>query len=351
MRLPVLLAAGSLLLVAGCLNEFQEPTEPHHVMVSKLELSPARVLSQDVVLNVTTILDNRGGGESGHVRLTVKAFSENTGFLLTENATTVGVLPGDTTRPVSVGVVVPREGSIRVEVTLYEDDLARPPAFISARNLQALEPEVLDTGLRISDLDFIVRGVVPGPGAGPNATGNRSGGRATIQADLYVTNEGRGPSEDLRVQVKAREVSTRLVSDVAWTDTGVIQPGTTVIRSVNVTVPDGYNYVFEILTWRGDVIVARSEGIVQLAPTFQRPKDQEVVAGDPNLLDFVTSPYPPTTAPTPASEWNRGHPGGGGLAGDGVPAPEVPGFGAGLLVAALVAAATILAARRRRQSP
>lgn len=335
MRVRALLVLLPALLAAGCLNDFPEPTRPHHVQIGKLELSPEQVLSQDVVLNVTAILDNRGGGGSGQLRLVAKAFSENTGFLLADEEVAVGVLPGDTTRPVSLRLTVPREGSVRFDVTLLEDDLARQQSSISARNLQALEPEVLDTGLRISDVDFLVRGVTPGPGA--NGTGNRSGQRATIQADLYVTNEGRGPSEDLRVQVKAREVSTRLVSDAAWATTGVIDAGTTVIRSANLTVPDGYNYVFEILTWRGDVIVARHEGVVQLAPTFERPKDQEVVAGDPNVLDFVT----PTTSPTFF--------GGDRLGGSGpgpTPAPEVPGFGAGALVVALLAA-TVLLARRR----
>ena len=327
------LAALLLLLAAtaGCLNEFEDP---HHLRITTLEISPARVLSQEVVLNVTAFVDNRGGGDSGPVRLHAKAFGDATGFLLAEQETEVGVVGGDTTRAVPMTLQVPREGGVRIDVVLFEEDLGRQTASVHARNLGALQPEVLDTGLRVSDVDFVVRDVAPGT--------NRTGGRATIQTDLYVTNEGTQPSEDLRVQVKAREMSTSLVSDVAWVGTGAIAPGTTVIRSVNLTVPEGYNYVFEILTWRGEVIVARSEGTVQLAPTFVKPKDQEVVTENPNVRDFLS----PTHAPPPGgAEWSSG-----GIAGSGnrAPSPEVPGPGAGLALLAALAASALILLRRRR---
>lgn len=327
------------LALSGCIRDFDETGEHSFVRIASLELSPERVLSQHVVLNVTAILDNRGGGESDRVRLEAKAFSEETGFLLEETEAAVGELPSDTTRPVPMTLRVPREGSARIDVSLFVDDLGIQRYSVVARNLGNLEPEVLDTGLRISDVDFIVRGLDAGAG------GNRSGARATIQTDLYVTNEGEAASEDLRVQVKAREAATRLVSDVAWVDTGQVAPGATVIRSVNVTVPDGYNYVFEILTWRGETVVARSEGVVQLGPTtYVKPKDQEVVTERPNVADFLTP-----VSGTPTGDYVGGRSGGSGaIAGSGnAPAPEVPGFGAALLVVALLSAVLILRLRRR----
>lgn len=335
MRLRLLALLVALAASAGCLNTFEEPEQPHFVRIVNVELSPARVLSQEVVLNVTSFLDNRGGGSTGSLRLHAKAFDEATNFLIAETETVVGALPGETTRAVPVQLTIPRGGGVRIDVVLYEDDLGLQTASVIARNLGSLEPAVLDTGLRISDVDFIVRDVTGG--------GNDTGARATIQTDLYVTNEGDDPSEDLRVQVKAREISTRLVTDVAWVGTGTISPGATVIRSVNLTVPEGFNYAFEILTWRGEVVVARSEGVVQLAPTYVKPKDQEVVTEAPNVRNFLQ----PTHAP-PSGDFN----GRGGLAGMGnegaPPAPEVPGFGAGLVVLAALAASSVILLRRRR---
>ncbi|HWH07837.1 MAG TPA: hypothetical protein VNX21_01470 [Candidatus Thermoplasmatota archaeon] len=331
MRAVALLVLALPVALAGCLNEH---APPHHLRVLGLDVQPARVLSSDVVLNVTASLDNRGGGETGDVRLGVKAYSEEKGFLLAENESRVGVLPGDTTRAVSIHVTVPREGSARVEVTVFEDDQGQLSASVTARNLQTLEPEVFDTGLRISDVDFLVQRV----------DGNGNASRATIQTDLYLTNEGDDVSENLRLQVKAREISTRLVADVQWLETGGVQAGATVIRSVNLTVPDRYNYAFEILTWRGDVIIARSQDYVQLAPTFEKPKDTEVVTTDANVRDFLS----PTMTPDSRGSWN-------GAAGGsysptpsyeaGTPAPRVPGFTAAAV--ALAVGAALLLARRR----
>lgn len=333
MRAAALLALALPVALAGCLNEY---APPHSLRVLGLDVQPAQVLSSEVVLNVTANLDNRGGGATGQVRLVAKAYSEEKGFLLAEEEVHVGTIPGDTTRAVPVQVTVPREGSARVEVTVYEDDLGQMTASVTARNLQTLEPEVVDTGLRISDVDFLVQRV----------DGSGNGTRATIQTDLYLTNEGKDVSENLRLQVKSRELSTRLVADVQWLETGGVLAGTTVIRSVNLTVPDRYNYVFEILTWRSDVIVARSEDYVQLAPTFEKPVDTDVVTTDPNVRDFMSPtftyggeartekssdgyPYSPG-APTPEGS---------------VPAPQVPGFTAAAL--ALAVGAALFLARRR----
>ena len=308
---------------AGCLNEFEEPEKPHFVRIANIDVQPERVLSQDVLLNVSVTLDNRGGGASDPIRLEAKAYSEERGFLLVTNETDVGSVSGDTTREVPLGLRVPREGGVRIEVVLFEADLGKERASVTARNLGSLAPEVFDTGLRVSDVDFLVA-----------ETTNESGStRARIETLLYVTNEGDSGSEDLQVQVKAREVQTGLVADVGWVGTGSVAPAATVIRSVNLTVPDGYNYVFEIVMWRGQTIVARSEGTVQLAPTFVKPTGTEIVTTDPKVDDFVSrGPTPGTAAP--------------GFHGGGTPAPAVPGPSALALLLALGAGALVL--RRRR---
>ncbi len=325
MRAPLLLLLAGLAASAGCLRSFEPP---HEIAIDRLDLKPDRVMSQEVLLNLTTVLTGRGSGAASNVSLQAKAYSEDTGFLLAESETPVGDLAGETTHAVSQLLSVPRSGGVRLDVRLFEGDAARGGASISARNLQSLEPNVLDTGLRIGDVDFLVR----------NATNDT---KPRIETDLYVTNEGSQPSEDLRVQVKAREVTTRLVADTQWVETGAIAPGATVIRAVNLTVPDHYNYVFEIVTWRGESIVARTEGNVQLAPTFEKPKDQELVVTQPNLNDFVTAT--PTTIAYDASK-PGGYASGPAIA---TPSAKVPGLG---LAAGLAAAgAAALALRRWRQ--
>lgn len=319
---------------AGCLREYEDP---HHLRVVNIDLAPARVLARELTLGVNVTLDNRGGGATGNVELIAKAYSESTGFLLAEDRNAVGTIPGDTTREIPMRVQVPREGSVRVDVSVLEDGQGQQSASVHARNLGVLEPEVVDTGVRVSGIDFVVTSI-DGEGTGRNDTDSA---RVRVQSDLYLTNEGNAPSEALRVQVKAREVTTQLVADVAWLDAAGIVPGSTSIRSVNLTVPDGYNYVFEILTWRGDVIVARNEGTVQLAPTFQKPADQDVVTTNPDVRDFL-SPTRPTTGAA-GDGYGQGNSLGG--SGPGMPEPEVPGVAAPLV--ALVAGLAAIFWRRR----
>jgi hypothetical protein len=57
-----------------------------------------------------------------------------------------------------------------------------------------------------------------------------------------------------------------LLADKIWTQTGEIKPESTVIRSVNLTIPDQYNYIVEVLIWNNDTIVKRGEGYIQLNP-------------------------------------------------------------------------------------
>ena len=66
--------------------------------------------------------------------------------------------------------------------------------------------------------------------------------------------------------VKVREMDAGLLADKVWTQTGEIKPETTVIRSVNLTMPDQYNYIVEVLIWNNDTIVKRGEGYIQLSP-------------------------------------------------------------------------------------
>ena len=328
MRALLLLALLALLAsAAGCLREFEDP---HQLRVVNIDLAPARVLARELTLAVNVTLDNRGGGDTGDVQLVAKAYSESTGFLLAEDRVDVGRIPGDRTREVPMQLQVPREGSVRVDVSVLEDGQGQQAASVFARNLGVLEPEVVDTGVRVSGIDFVVTGV-DGEGAGGD-NGTRAT-RVRVQTDLYLTNEGSAASEALRVQVKAREVTTQLVADVAWLDAAGVRPGSTSIRSVNLTVPDGYNYAFEILTWRGDVIVARNEGTVQLAPTFERPADRDVVTTDPDVRDFLAPKGPTTSAPTPH-----------GVA----PEPEVPGLAAPAVALAAGLAAIFWRRRTRR---
>jgi hypothetical protein len=98
-------------------------------------------------------------------------------------------------------------------------------------------------------------------------------GKVLVESDIYITNEGRETSSDFLMLVKVREMDAGLLADKVWTQTDEIKPEATVIRSVNLTMPDQYNYIVEVLIWNNDTIVRRGEGYIQLNPAVE-VKDQ-----------------------------------------------------------------------------
>jgi len=95
------------------------------------------------------------------------------------------------------------------------------------------------------------------------------GGKVLVESDIYLTNEGRETSKDFRMLVKVREMDAGLLADKIWTRTGEIKPEATIIQTVNLTMPDQYNYVVEVLIWNNDTIVERGEGYIQLSPIVE----------------------------------------------------------------------------------
>jgi hypothetical protein len=53
-------------------------------------------------------------------------------------------------------------------------------------------------------------------------------------------------------------------------------------------VPDNYNYVVEVVIWKGDTIIKTGEGYVQLNPERTINKDQQVEKKQIRTEDFVT---------------------------------------------------------------
>lgn len=75
---------------------------------------------------------------------------------------------------------------------------------------------------------------------------NVENGKVFVENDIYLTNEGRETSRDFLMLVKVREMDAGRLADKVWTRTGEIRPEATVIQSVNLTMPDHYNYIVEV---------------------------------------------------------------------------------------------------------
>lgn len=307
---PVLLVP--ILLVTGCINDFEDPAPQHYMQISGIDVSAPTVTSGQVELLVAVSLDNTAA-KSPEVDLQVKAFDTATQLLVVSNQTSVGSIEKDKTKVVEVGLWVPRSSSYRLDVLVSEDDRTVQRGSVQVGNVAALERNLFETGLSISEMDFLARNV--------------TGSRVTIASKIYITNEGSGVSKELRMQVKAREVSTSLLADEADAVVEPIGPEATETAEVELNVPGGYNYQVEAVLWDGEFIVERGLGNVQLLPNFTKPKGQELVVSTPRIDDFVNNP--------------PGGAGGGEPTMSRTPAP-------GLVVALLgLAAVAILVSRRK----
>jgi hypothetical protein len=187
--------------------------------------------------------------------LLLKVYSMESGLLEIQEKVDLGELKKGETKVVSQNLSLPKTGGYSIRSVLFEEEIQKSNGEINIYNLDSLPADMQDIGLEISEMDFKVRKV--------------EDGKVLIESDIYITDEGRKTSSDFPTLAKVREMDAGLLADKIWTRTGEIRPEATVIRSVNLTVPDQYNYVVEVLVWNNDTIVKRGEGYIQLNPEIE----------------------------------------------------------------------------------
>lgn len=298
-------------LSSGCLRSFEEESR---LRITNMDISAKEVKSAFVDIDVTTYVENFHGDSSKNTSLLLKAFSTRTGLLEVQTQDDIGIINEGDTVTIAQSLKLQKEGGYRIVAVLFEEDKRKNTGEITIYSLENLPADVQDIGIEVAGMDFLVREV--------------DGGRVVIQTDLYLTNEGTDTSGDYRMLIKAREMDARLLADKEWIQTGLIKPETTVIRSLNLTVPNQYNYVVEVLIWNNDTIVKRGEDYVQLKPQMTIDVGTQVETKHIETSDFVVPPE--VTA-----EYEQS------------PMEEQPGFG--ILLAITSVLLVVLIQRRRRE--
>lgn len=291
-----------VLFGSGCVRDFDEES---YLYITDTELSADKVTTSFVDLNVTTYILHERGVQNNDTSLQLKVFDTSTGFLKLREISYVGSIKVGETSSVSQSVRLPREGRYRVEFVLSEGNKTKSTAEIYLSGLESLKTDVQEMGIGIDGMDFLVKKVVDN--------------NVVIENDIYLTNSGSNVSENYKMLVKAREMDARLIANKVWTTTGTIGSEETVIRSVNLTVPDNYNYVVEVIIWKDNTIVKRGEDYVQLNPQKVIDKNKTVESKDVVTSDFIVEE--PITPEEPSYEMPYE-----------VPEEATPGFGFGLAI-------------------
>ncbi len=236
----------------GCVKDFEEES---YYNVRDMDISADRTGAAFVDLNVTAYIEKSQGDSAKNTSLLLKAYSQESGLLEAQKEMKLGMLKKGETKSVSQVLTLPKTGGYDIHCVLFEESVQKSNGEIKVYNLDALPAEVQEIGLEIPEMDFRVKAV--------------EGGRVLVENDIYLTNEGRENSKDFRMLVKVREMDAGLLADKVWTRTGEIKPEATVIQSVNLTMPDQYNYIVEVLIWNNDTIVERGEGYIRLSPVTE----------------------------------------------------------------------------------
>jgi hypothetical protein len=251
--------------------------------ITDMDLAAEKVTGTTVAINVTTYVENSGRSTSKNTTLLLKAYETKTGFLETSIKSEMGAVEKGTTSNLTNTLELPKKGSYRLEATLFEGGEKKSAASRTIYNLEGLPTDVETINVRIRGMDFMVKKAV-------NDT-------VQIQSDIYFTNVGPITSPDYDIQVKAREVDSGLVADKKETNVGEIPPQGTVIRSVNFTVPDQYNYQVEVLIWSNGSIVGQGEDYVLLKPEMMMEEGERIESKKIETRGFVVEVEPAAEEP------------------------------------------------------
>ncbi len=317
----LMLAILAALASSGCSGVSGEVKD---LKITEMDIAAEKVTGTTVTINVTTYVENSGRSISKNTTLLLKAYETKTGFLETQIRSEMGAVEKGMTANLTNTLELPKKGSYRLEATLFEGEEKKSAVSRTVYNLEGLPADVEVMNVRIREMDFMVK-------KAENDT-------VQIQSDIYFTNVGPITSPDYDIQVKAREVDSGLVADKKETNVGEIPPQGTVIRSVNFTVPDQYNYRVEVLIWSNGSIVGQGEDHVLLKPEMMMVEGERLESKKIETRGFVVEePAAESPAmevsPMESEEYATETAGGG-----------IPGFG--IVVATISVALTALFRRK-----
>jgi hypothetical protein len=283
--------------------------ERSEIAIADIDISAEALGIAETMLNVSTYLDNSGDAKSGEVDVLIKAYDADTSLLVISNETKVGEIGRRETKSASTYLKIPKEGSYRLQIVVFEDDKGILRGERKIYGLSRLEPPSV-AKISIREIDFLVEAVEVESGRGKEKE------YAIINTTLYIDNLGKDIS-GLRALVKARDDETRLIADRGWEDLGVLKEGTTSLRYAELGVLNGRDYIFEIQIWQSERIIKESSGMVMLSPFVNRTvvleaKDKTVeISPEVEISGFLQKgaetayapkPYPTTVPEAPGFE-------------------------------------------------
>jgi hypothetical protein len=299
---------------------------PSTLSIREVDVKPVEVTSSRIEVNVTAYI-NHAGSKTRNATMLIRAINSDTKLLETQVFTPIPETESEIekTLSVSTSLKVERNGGYELNILLFDNGSIRDSGTVNIQGLNAMTPESKRSGVTLNNIDFTVGGV--------------SAGKVSIKSDIYLENKGPDVSDNLKLIVKAREANSNLIADKTNAETGTIMNETTAVKTVQLVVPDEYNYMVVVELWRGETLINTWEKPVLLAPTKTVPKESVEKKMNLEVSKFVR------VAGSPAG--NMGSPkaesadyGNAGA----TPMPQEPGFE---MFAAISALMVVFLLRRR----
>jgi len=241
-------------------KESPQQLPPSTLSIREVDVRPVEVTSARIEVNVTAYI-NHAGGKTQNATMLIRAINSETKLLETQVFTPIPETESDIekTLSVSTNLKVERNGGYELNILLFDNGSIRDSGTVNIQGLNAMIPESKRSGVTLNNIDFTVGGV--------------SAGKVSIKSDIYLENKGPDVSDNLKLIVKAREATSNLIADKTNAETGTIINETTSVKTVQLVVPDEYNYMVVVELWRGETLINTWEKPVLLAPTKTVPKE------------------------------------------------------------------------------
>ncbi|MCE8424637.1 MAG: hypothetical protein J5U17_02540 [Candidatus Methanoperedens sp.] len=321
----IILSFAIVLTKEDILTKETEFIPPPILSIRDVDVSPLEVTSAQIEVNVTAYI-NHAGGKTTNASMVIRAISGDTGLLGTSVSTQipeVDLTDLEKTIVVSQKLKLDRNNGYDLKLLIFNNGSILDSGSVNIRGLNALIPASKKSGVVVNNIDFTINNV--------------SKGKVAIKSDIYLENKGAQASENVSMIIKAREASSNLLTDKTGTDTGIIASEATAIKSVQLAVPDEYNYMIVVELWKGDVLINTWEKPVLLAPTKTVPKETIEKKVDIEVSKFARESAMPGAMQTPAPYYSpEGSTG----------APKEPGFEVMIAIGALLSAIVLI--RRSR---
>lgn len=309
--LASILMISLLILVVGrdvIFTQQQEYKQPSYLTIREVDVKPLGVTDSFVDINISAYL-NHAGGKSNNASMVIRAINKDAGLLINQGSTSISDTEYDKTITVYQNLRIDRDKNYELRIFLFDNGSVTDSGVINVQGLSILTPKSKDNKIIMNNIDFIVSGV--------------DASRVAINPGIYLENTGPDVSENLKLIVKAREADSNLLADKANADTGEIKSEATIIKNVQLKVPDKYNYMVVVELWNGDILTNSWERPVLLAPTKTLPKESQEKKVNIEVSKFVREGQQvamPVSTSTPPPSYA---PGMGNVPSEG---PKAPGF-------------------------